>query len=281
MSVRTYHYCFEDEHLGTVYVRINARATHIVFRAKEQHIWITSPLGITEKEMQSRTLLKRKELLQLLNKVQQPTLIDQHFRLDTNAFHFRVQFHDKTNLRVKHESPASDNHTATLYVPQGFIFAEHQQWLEKIIIESVRTFAHPYLYGQLRHMSALSGLGCEQMGIGIAHTRWGVCARKNDLKKPIVESQRPQTITLDIGGRTREEYCAHKIIFSVYTALLPLHLSQFIILHELTHTRHPDHSPSFHDTLDKLTQAILGLSEEQCEQQLKKYQTNIYSFLNQ
>lgn len=34
--------------------------------------------------------------------------------------------------------------------------------------------------------------------------------------------------------------------------LLPEHLQEYVILHELCHLRHPDHGPGFHAMLDSL-----------------------------
>lgn len=49
--------------------------------------------------------------------------------------------------------------------------------------------------------------------------------------------------------------------------LLPEHLRDFIILHELCHTRHHNHSPQFHALLDSL----VGGRERLLNRELKQY----------
>jgi predicted metal-dependent hydrolase len=49
--------------------------------------------------------------------------------------------------------------------------------------------------------------------------------------------------------------------------LLPEHLREFIILHELCHTRHHNHSEAFHKLLDSLVQG----KEKAFNRELKAY----------
>ena len=57
--------------------------------------------------------------------------------------------------------------------------------------------------------------------ISSAHTRWGSCSGNNGIS------------------------------LSLFVMLLPPHLRDFIILHELCHTRHHNHSAAFHSLLDR------------------------------
>lgn len=56
------------------------------------------------------------------------------------------------------------------------------------------------------------------------------------------------------SARTRWGSCSGKdgISISLYVMLLPDHLREFIVLHELCHTRHHNHSTDFHALLDTL-----------------------------
>jgi len=49
--------------------------------------------------------------------------------------------------------------------------------------------------------------------------------------------------------------------------LLPEHLREFIILHELCHTRHHNHSSAFHSLLNKLTNG----NEQRLNKELRSY----------
>lgn len=58
------------------------------------------------------------------------------------------------------------------------------------------------------------------------------------------------------SARTRWGSCNGKngISLSIFIMLLPEHLREFIILHELCHTRHHNHSEAFHALLDSLVE---------------------------
>ena len=71
------------------------------------------------------------------------------------------------------------------------------------------------------------------------------------------------------SARTRWGSCSGKngISLSIFIMLLPEHLREFIILHELCHTRHHNHSEAFHALLDSLVQG----KEKAFNRELKAY----------
>ena len=70
-------------------------------------------------------------------------------------------------------------------------------------------------------------------------------------------------------ARTRWGSCSGKngISLSIFIMLLPEHLREFIILHELCHTRHHNHSEAFHALLDSL----VGGKEKALNHELKAH----------
>lgn len=81
------------------------------------------------------------------------------------------------------------------------------------------------------------GFTFNALRISSARTRWGSCSAKNNIS------------------------------ISLYVMLLPEHLREFIILHELCHTRHHNHSAAFHALLD----ATLNGKEKALNRELKAY----------
>ena len=82
-----------------------------------------------------------------------------------------------------------------------------QNWLRKVIEESLRRNAKSILPPRLEHLSAQCGLPYASVKINSSQGRWGSCsARKN-------------------------------INLSYYLVLLPSHLIDYVLLHELCHTR--------------------------------------------
>lgn len=103
--------------------------------------------------------------------------------------------------------------------------------------EELRRAAKEDLPPRVERLAARSGLGYSQLGIRASRTRWGSCSGRN-------------TISL-----------------SIYLVTLPEHLRDFVILHELCHTVHHDHSPRFHALLDRLT----GGRERELARELRRW----------
>ena len=57
------------------------------------------------------------------------------------------------------------------------------------------------------------------------------------------------------ASRTKWGCCTgdNNLSLSLFLMTLPPHLRDFVLLHELCHTVHHDHSPHFHALLDRLT----------------------------
>ena len=71
------------------------------------------------------------------------------------------------------------------------------------------------------------------------------------------------------SARTRWGSCNSKngISLSIFIMRLPIHLREFIILHELCHTRHHNHSEAFHALLD----SCVGGKEKALNRELKAH----------
>ena len=87
-------------------------------------------------------------------------------------------------------------------------------------IERLRREARCTLPPLVERLAREHGFQYSALRISSAHTRWGSCSGKNSIS------------------------------LSLYIMTLPEHLREFIILHELCHTRHHNHSAAFHALLD-------------------------------
>lgn len=104
-------------------------------------------------------------------------------------------------------------------------------------IEELRRAAKSDLPARLERLSQQTGLKYAAVTIRAARTKWGCCTGRN-------------TISL-----------------SLFLMALPEHLRDFVLLHELCHTVHHDHSARFHALLDRLT----GGREKQLARELRSY----------
>ncbi len=93
----------------------------------------------------------------------------------------------------------------------------------KARIEELRRAAREDLPERIARLSAATGLRYEKLSIRASRTKWGSCSGQNHIS------------------------------LSLFLMTLPEHLRDFVILHELCHTVHHNHSPRFHALLDRLT----------------------------
>lgn len=112
-----------------------------------------------------------------------------------------------------------------------------QQAIRKGITEAMRREAREILPPMVESISRRIGLPYRSVTIRATRSKWGSCSSRNDLS------------------------------LSVYLMLLPDHLIEYIIIHELCHTVHRNHSPQFH----ALTDRLLGGREKELNRELKNY----------
>lgn len=91
-------------------------------------------------------------------------------------------------------------------------------------LERLRREAKAYIPTTLERLCREHGFAYTSLRISSARTRWGSCSSRNGIS------------------------------ISLFVMLLPDHLREFIILHELCHTRHHNHSAAFHTLLDRVVE---------------------------
>lgn len=109
--------------------------------------------------------------------------------------------------------------------------------IQRSEVEALRRQARAYIPVTIERLSRDTGLTYSTLRISSAHTRWGSCSGRNGIS------------------------------ISLFVMLLPEHLREFIILHELCHTRHHNHSAAFHSLLNKLTNG----NEQTLNKELRSY----------
>ena len=108
---------------------------------------------------------------------------------------------------------------------------------ERARIEGLRRAAKADLPPRIERLSAATGLSYEKLTIRVARTKWGSCTGRNHIS------------------------------LSLYLMLLPEHLRDFVIVHELCHTVYHDHSPRFHALLNRL----VGGRERELQRELRSH----------
>ena len=215
-------------------------------------------------------LLEYRSILQQAKQQKLPH-IDWNFSILTDCLHISIikgtregffLHNEQAEIRrnSQHEDEIVKPAVLQLVCPPNCDFdAEgRQEWLEQCIVEGVRNHAKAQLVPRMQAYARLYNIRLNEVKINNSKGHWGSCARHGH-----------KAALLGNGA----EY--FNINLSLFTLLLPMPVQKLILLHELTHTRHMDHSPAFHRDLD----VWLHGQEKALEQELKRYTTSIYSFV--
>ena len=91
-------------------------------------------------------------------------------------------------------------------------------------VESLRSQAKEYLPARVAEIASQFGFRYGRVTIRAARSKWGCCTSQGNLS------------------------------LSLFLMLLPRHLQDYVIVHELCHTVHHNHSPKFHALVDRCLQ---------------------------
>ena len=108
-------------------------------------------------------------------------------------------------------------------------------------IEALRREAKRVLPAMVERLAARNNFKYGKITIRATRSKWGCCTSQNNLS------------------------------LSLFLMTLPTHLQEFVVLHELCHTVHHNHSAEFHALLDKVT----GGREKELNRQLKGIRKNL------
>lgn len=274
----------EDQEFGHLYIKSNARSVNYSYRPAKDGtaqcgILITVPRGFVLANVLESVERMRPKLRKMLDEYRAltPTSsnnpsrhIDWDFRIITDCIHISLVQGNRQGYYLHNEEGEFRRNATThdvevirpailqLVCPKDCDFQDEkrQQWLEKAIMEGIRSHAKAQLLPRLKDYARLYNIQLHETKINSSKGRWGSCAEH--IKRGIFSKTRYFNINL-----------------SLFTLLLPIRLQKLIILHELTHTHHMNHSEAFHHDLD----IWLNGEESALEQELKRYTTSIFSFV--
>lgn len=234
---------YVDKELGPVrYIKKSGvRNVRITLR-HFSGVSVTVPSRVSLRDAEAFVQTKRawikKNMKNIREQEQMRTVFSENKRYKTkfHAISIAEQRKEKGGLVIK-------NGKALIYLPMGMDLKTDsaQQYIRKIIEEVWRHEAKDYLPKRVAHLAEKHGFSFGKVFIRNTKTRWGSCSSANNIN------------------------------LNVHLMRLPGHLIDYVILHELNHTRHKNHGKEFWDTLDKLTGNAKGLSKE-----IRKHRVNIY-----
>lgn len=227
----------EDKELGRLVIRVNARAKRMVFRTKSDAIYVSVPPRTTRKEIEGVIEELRERLSVSRQRVKSPH-IDLNYTIDEEYFKLTLL----SGKREKFLTHSELGEMKIICPPDADFNDENlQKWLRKVIEEALRRNAKVILPPRLYMLSNQYNLPYHSVKINSSRGRWGSCSAKKAIN------------------------------FSYYLVLLPKRLIDYVLLHELCHTKELNHGENFWDLMNGVTDGkALDLRNE-----LKNYRTEL------
>lgn len=226
----------EDKEFGPMLIRVNARARRLIFRTREDGVHVTVLPGTSLAEVKRALEELRPRLRAAAAEKQNRKLIDLDYRIDTEFFKLALVAGQRARFLSRSELGEMQ-----IICPPDADFSDRnlQSWLRKVIEEALRRNAKIILPPRLYMLSVKHNLPYKSVKINSSSGRWGSCSMRGNIN------------------------------LSYYLVLLPKHLIDYVLLHELAHTREMNHGERFWALLDKLTEG----KAEALRMELKQYRT--------
>lgn len=210
---------FQDEELGLITIKPHASAKNFIFRGTREGIQITCPVYATRVQILDAFKKQRARLPRLIRKNTLPPVLSKDVSLDLTSFRLDVRESGFGNLFQARFSRG----VLELICPAHTDYSrvEVQCFFEKNITKVVKSLAERYLPNRLLQLASLLQLHVSSCRVSYGKQRLGRC---------------------DSYG---------EILLSYRLMLLPSHLSDYVMLHELAHLTEMNHGEGFHRLLDR------------------------------
>lgn len=211
-----------DPDFGQIIIRTRSTARNITMRTKPDGLHVTVPPRSLTSKIRSVIEGYRERLLENWEKTS-PKDFDIHFRIEAPCFRLKLAFGQLKCFTLK-----MNEEETILYCPQNADFSSEstQRLIRNAIIRALKKAASAYLPTLLQALSERYELPFKRVRITGSRGRWGSCSS------------------------------AKSINLSCYLMLLPPNLMDYVLLHELAHTREMNHGPQFWELLDELTEGM-------------------------
>jgi len=168
----------------------------------------------------------------------QQTIFNEHSDYCTKSRKLYLKQADRKNISVR----LSEGKINVLYPTElNSDSREVQNAIRKGIERALKIEAKLFLPDRVKSLASKFSFKFNKLSLKNIKSRWGSCSRNNNIN------------------------------LSVHLMRLPEHLIDYVILHELVHTIHHNHSPNFWNFLNDITGKAKLLDKE-----LRNYRISIY-----
>ena len=209
-----------DKDFGQIIIRTRTTARNISMRTKPDGLHVTVPPYSLTSKVLSAIEEFRPRLLENWQKVA-PHALDLNFHIDAPCFRLHLEPGKLSRFMVR-----TTEEEITIFCPRNVDFTQEsvQDLLHNAIIRALKKSAQAYLPPLLSELAEHYGFRYKKVKITGSKSRWGSCSATGSIN------------------------------LSCYLMLLPPHLMDYVLLHELTHTREMNHGPKFWEILNELTE---------------------------
>lgn len=218
-----------DKDFGKIHFVVRRSARNITMRVKEDGLHVTTPSYRSITALLEAIAPFRERLRNVCSEVK-PKPFDLNFSIEAECFRLKLETSPLKNFTV-----SMRDETVVIACPAHADFTTDrvQTLVKNAVMRAMRKKAEEYLPPLVQYWSSLFDLPYNKVTISKARSRWGSCSSKRDIS------------------------------LSFYLMLLPAHLMDYVILHELAHTREMNHGPEFWELLNQLTDGkALALRKE-------------------
>lgn len=218
-----------DKDFGKIHFVVRRSARNITMRVKEDGLHVTTPPYRSITVLLEAIAPFRERLRNVCSEVK-PKPFDLNFSIEAECFRLKLETSPLKNFTV-----SMRDETVVIACPAHADFTTErvQTLVKNAVMRAMRKKAEEYLPPLVQYWSSLFDLPYNKVTISKARSRWGSCSSKRDIS------------------------------LSFYLMLLPAHLMDYVILHELAHTREMNHGPKFWELLNQLTDGkALALRKE-------------------
>lgn len=209
-----------DKDFDRIIVRTHRAARNITMRVKSDGLHVTVPPYSLSSKVLEVVEQYRGRLLEDWKKISKKP-IDLNFRIQAPCFRLWLEQGGFTCFSVRFAEEG-----VKIICPRDVDFSmpEVQKLVRNAIVRAMKKNAQEYLPPLLFELSERYHLPFKRVKITGSKGRWGSCSATGSIN------------------------------LSCYLMLLPPHLMDYVLLHELSHTKEMNHGPRFWELLDSMTE---------------------------
>lgn len=231
-------YYYNAEEIGRVLIKRSLRARRIAIHVRDGEVELVLPKGVDECRGVEFLYQNRDQIVQFLEKRKPVARVyDENTEITMLSFSVKiVRCGDEPSARLS-------NGVLMINFPEKEPISsqKNQQSIKKVILAAMHSEAKRVLPQRLDSLAKKFNFAYGKVTIRTTKTRWGSCSS------------------------------AKNISLSTFLMLLPPVLADYVMLHELCHTKEMNHGKNFWNLMDSVTD---GMSAKY-RQKLKKYQTSL------